>query len=338
MHKRLKALTYILFLATPALAGAQFAPDPIQYIVTPEVPGPNQTVTIEAQGIGAFLGDATITWKKDGKAVQSGAGVRTYSFTTGSIGSVTQVHVDIKSSTNGSFSKDFTFRPSAVNLIWESDTSAPPLYAGKPLYSAGSSLKVAAFPTVIINGSRVAAQSLSYQWTLQDQAVPAQSGLGRSTFSFDGDQLQSEEDIGVGVYLGTSLVAQSAIAIPATQPQLKLYERNALRGVLYDAALPQGIALSDKEITIAAQPYYFSNTALQGGALQYAWTLDGNEITGPDSAQGVLTLRQTGSGAGQSTLAATLQNNNNDQLVQSAEALVTILFGAQASSGSLFGL
>jgi hypothetical protein len=338
MRTRLKTLLYVLLLSAPAAVGAQFAPDPIQYVITPEVPGPNQTVTIEAQGIGAFLGDASITWQKDGKTVQAGAGLRTYSFITGGIGSVTQVRVDIKSSTNGSFSKTFVFRPSAVNLIWEADTSAPPLFAGKPLYSAGSAVKVAAFPTVVINGSRVASQSLSYQWTRQDQALPAQSGLGRNTLQFDGDQLQPEEDIGVGVYFGSSLVAQGAIAIPASQTQLKLYERNALRGVLYDAALPQGIALSDKEITIAAQPYYFSNQSLKAGTLQYAWALDGNEITGPDSGRGILTLRQTGSGSGQSTLTATLQNNMQDQLVQSAQTLITILFGGQAASGSLFGL
>jgi hypothetical protein len=197
---------------------------------------------------------------------------------------------------------------------------------------------VVAFPTVVVNGARVAAQSLSYQWTRGDQALPAQSGLGRSTLSLDGDQLQPEEDIAAKVYLGSSLVAQGAVAIPATQPQLRLYERNALRGILYDTALPAGIALSDKEITIAAQPYYFSNTSLKAGALQYAWALDGNDISGPDSAQGILTLRQTGGGAGQSTLSATLQNTDNNQLVQSADTLITILFGQQASGGSLFGL
>jgi hypothetical protein len=336
--KLLRNILLSLALVTPALASAQFLPEPVQYIVTPEVPGPNQTVTIEAQGIGAFLGDAAIAWQKDGKTVQSGAGLRTYSFVTGGIGSVTQVRVDIKSSTNGSFSKTFVFRPSAVNLIWEADTSAPPLYGGKPLYSAGSSLKVVAFPTVVINGSRVAAQSLSYQWTRQDQALPAASGLGRNTLSFDGDQLQPEEDIGVSVYFGSSLVAQGAVAIPASEPQLRLYERNALRGVLYDAALPAGIALSDKEITIAAQPYYFSNASLKAGVLEYSWALDGNEISGPDSARGILTLRQTGSGSGQSVLSATLQNSAQDQLVQSAQTLITILFGGQSSTGSLFGL
>jgi hypothetical protein len=209
---------------------------------------------------------------------------------------------------------------------------------GKPLYSAGSSLKVVVFPTVVINGSRVAAQSLSFQWTRGDQAMPAQSGLSRNTLSFDGDQLQAQEDIGVKVYFGASLVAQGAIAIPASTPELRLYERNALRGTLYDTALPAGIALSQKEITIAAQPYYFSNSSLRAGALQYTWALDGNEITGPDSARGILTLRQTGGGAGQSNLSATLQNNAQDKLVQSADTFLTLLFGGQTTGGSLFGL
>lgn len=336
--KLLRNIFLSFILAAPAFAGAQFAPEPIQYVITPEVPGPNQTVTIEAQGIGTFLGDSAITWQKDGKTVQAGAGLRTYTFVTGGIGSVTQVRIDVKSPSDGSFTKTFVFRPSAVNLVWEADTSAPPLFLGKPLYSGGSSLKVIAFPTVVINGSRVAAQSLSYQWTRQDQALPAQSGLGRTILSFGGDQLQAQEDIGVKIYFGTSLVAQGAISIPASQPQIQLYERNALRGVLYDAALPAGIALSGKEITVVAQPYYFSNSALRAGSLQYAWALDGNDITGPDSARGILTLRQTGSGAGQSSLSATLQNNADDQLVQSAQTLITILFGGQTSGQSLFGL
>ncbi len=338
MHKRLKTFLYIFLLAAPALAGAQFLPEPVQYIVTPEVPGPGQQVTIEAQGIGTFLGDATITWTVNGKAVQSGAGLRTYTLTTGSLGSVTTVKISINSTTQGSFSKTFVLRPSAVNLVWEADTSAPPLFAGKPLYSAGSAVKVVAFPTVIINGTRVAAQSLSFQWRRNDQALPAQSGLGRNTLSFDGDQLQPQENIEVDVNFGQALVARGSVAIPVVEPVLVLYERNALRGVLYDTALPAGIALSDKEITIAAQPYYFSNAALRGGALQYEWTLDNNEITGPDSARGILTLRQTGTGQGNTHLAATLQNNNQDQLVQSAEAFLTILLGAQSTSGSFFGL
>ncbi|HEY4501896.1 MAG TPA: hypothetical protein VJJ20_02420 [Candidatus Paceibacterota bacterium] len=333
-------LRNILILASfcvACVAQAQALPDPVQYIVSPEVPGPNQTVTIEAQGVGSFLGDATITWQKDGKVVQSGAGLRTYTLTTGALGSITQVRIDIKSPTNGSFSHDFVFRPSVVNLVWEADTSAPPLYLGKPLYSAGSPLKVAAFPTVIISGSRVAPQSLSYQWSRNDEPQPQQSGLGRNTLSINGDQLQAQESITLDVYFGSSLVGRGAVVVPVVEPQLALYERDALRGVLYDTVLPQAFALSAKEITIAAQPYHFARQALLGGVAQYTWSLNNAEIVGPDSARGILTLRQTGSGAGSAALEVSLQNNNSDQLVQAAQAMLQILLGAQSSS-SLFGL
>ncbi len=338
--RKLRNLLIFTSLLAACAARAQALPDPVQYVVAPEVPGPNQAVTIEAQGTGAFIGDAAIVWQKNGTTVLSGVGERTYTFTTGGLGSLTQIKVSITSKTNGSFSKSFVFRPSAINLVWEADTSAPPLYLGKPRYSGGSPLKVVAFPTVIINGARVAAASLSYQWSRQGDFVPEVSGLGRSTYSFAGDQLQKEEDIGVDVYFGQTLVGRGSVAIPAEDPQVLLYERDSLRGVLYDAALPQAISLNSKELTVVAEPISFARSSLTNGALAYAWLLNGNEITGPDSARGILTLRQTGSGAGSANLDVSLQNNADDQLVQAAERLITILFGQPGTetSSSLFGL
>ena len=337
MHK-LRNILILASFCVACVAQAQALPDPVQYIVSPEVPGPNQTVTIEAQGVASFLGDATITWQKDGKVVQSGAGQSTYTLVTGGLGSITKVHIDIKSPTNGSFSHDFLLRPSVVNLVWEADTSAPLLYLGKPLYSAGSTLKIVAFPTVIINGSRVAPQSLSYQWSRNDEPLPQQSGLGRDTLVVAGDQLQPAENITLDVYFGSSLVGRGGVVVPAVQPQIALYERDALRGVLYDAVLPQAFALNSKEITIAAQPYYFARSALVGGAVQYTWDLNGEEIVGPDSARGILTLRQTGTGEGTASLGVSLQNNSTDQLLQAAQTLVSILFGQQGSATASFGL
>ncbi|MDB5225648.1 MAG: hypothetical protein JWL87_600 [Candidatus Adlerbacteria bacterium] len=340
MYKKLLKLSIAsgFLLATP-WAHAQVAPDPVQYVITPDVPGPNQQVTIEAQGLGTFLGNATIIWKKDGQVVQSGAGLRTYSFITGAVGSITKVRVDIQSPTEGTYGKDFVFRPSLVNLVWEADTWAPPLYRGKPLYSAGSPLKVAAFPMVIINNAQVAASSLSYQWTRNDEPLPAQSGLGRNTLSFDGDQLQAQETIAVDVYFGTSLVGRGGVVIPVSQPQVVLYERDSLRGVLYDLALPSSLSLSTKEITIAAQPYNFSRVSVIGGAVQYEWTLSGEGIAGPDSSHGILTLRQTGTGTGSAALEVSLQNNNQNQLVQAAQTVLGILFGQPGSAtASFFGI
>ena len=108
-------------------------PDPVQYIVAPETPGPNQFVHIEVEGVGTFLGNATVTWQKDGKTVASGTGLTTYSFITGGIGSNTRITVVVNSTTHGTITRDFVFAPSLVNLIWEAQTTVPQPYMGKAL-------------------------------------------------------------------------------------------------------------------------------------------------------------------------------------------------------------
>lgn len=327
----------MFFVAPLARAQLSAVPDPVQYIVSPETPGPGEQVTITVQGVGSFLGDATITWSQGGKVVLSGVGASSFSFTTGALGSKTSVHVQIVSSSNGTFSHDFAFSPSLVNLVWEADTSAPPLYRGKSLYSAGSNIKVVAFPTVFFNGKRVASGSLSMQWFHNDDAIPALSGTGRTTLSFAGDQLQQQEQVAVDVYYGASKLAHGEIIIPVSQPLVLLYSKDPLRGTLYDTALPGAISLSAKEITLQAAPYFFANSSLRSGALVYNWTLNGEDSTGPNSAKGMLTLRQAGSGQGAAAVGVTLQNNDSDKFVQTATAALQLVFG-QPGSGSLFGL
>ncbi|MDO8518184.1 MAG: hypothetical protein Q7S26_02760 [bacterium] len=327
-----------LFISAP-LARAQLSavPDPVQYLIAPEAPEPGQQVTIVAQGVGGFLGGANITWTQNGKVALSGIGETNFSFITGSLGSKTSVGVRIVSPSQGTITHDFIFLPSLVNLIWEADTTAPPLYRGKSLYSAGSNVKVVSFPAVIVNGARIATNSLSMQWSLNDVPMPNQSGLGRNIFSFAGDQLQPQETVAVDMYYGANKVGHGEITISAVQPLVLLYYKDPLRGVLYDSALPSAISLSAKELTIQAAPYFFANSSLKSGALVYSWTLNGEDACGPDSAKGILTLRQTGVGQGAAAVGVTLQNNDSDKFVQAASAALQLIFG-QLSSGSLFGL
>lgn len=331
------ALATVLLWAGTAAAQA---PDPLRYSVVPETPGPNQEVTITVEGVGTFLGDATLTWSVDGAVAKQGAGERTFTLTTGALGSRTVVRVDIVSATEGRFSKTFTLAPSVVTMVWEADTSVPPLYRGKPLYSAGSPLKVIAYPTVFAGGSRIAKEALSYRWIHNDEPVTQVSGAGRYTYSFTGDQLKNAETVSVEVYYGSAKVAQGDVVIPAASPRAVLYQYDALRGPLYDSALPGGIALSGNEISFKAEPYYFSNVSKAANALAYEWQLNGSETTGPDAQRGILTLRQAGDGAGAATLGVTIQNYDSSTFVQTGEALLEIVFGQQPSSalGNLFGL
>jgi hypothetical protein len=325
-----KGAALAIMLMVGISAHAQVVP-PIQYVVSPESPGARQTVTIEAQGVGSFLGSADITWTQDGAVTKEGIGERSYTFTTKGLGERTVIGVSINSS-QGLFSRTFTFNPSRINLVWEADTTVPLLYKGKALYSGGSHYKVVALPTVYSGSSRVAASALSYQWSYRGDPIPEASGLGRNTLSRTGDQLQSSEDIGLEVYYGGSKVGQTGLVIPATDPFIVLYQRDPLRGELLDAALPAGIALAAKEITLQAEPFYFSKATKKAGLIPFAWTINDEETSGPDSARGIITLRQAGSGTGSATLGVSMQNNNPDQFVQAAQTLLRIEFGAQQGS------
>ncbi|MEI7719699.1 MAG: hypothetical protein WCI89_00620 [bacterium] len=321
-------------------SGGGAAPDPLQYILSPETPGPNALEYIEINGVGTFLGDSQITWSMNDKVVQSGVGQSTLKFMTGGVGSATHIHVDIKSPTNGSFSKDFVFAPSTVNLLWEADTSVPPLYLGKALYSAGSHVRVVAFPTIVSGRSLLGVDKLSFQWKLNGDAQPASSGLGRNVFGFDGSQLHSEEAVSVDVLFNGKKVGQADIVIPASNPQVVIYDHDALRGELLDGAFQNNLSLGQSEVTLQAQPYYFANSSVQNGNLLYAWTLGGQDANGPDSARGMLTLRQTGQGAGAAAVGVSIQNTDNSKLVQAAQNNLQITFGQAAKSlfSSLFGL
>ncbi len=326
----------LLFGSTVALA--QAVPDPIQYVVAPETPGPREATLIEVQGVGSFLGDATITWSQDGKVIKRGVGERTYAFTTGDLGVPTTVRVSIDSS-QGAFARSFTFTPAVIHLLWEADTTVPPLYRGKPLYSAGSNLRIVAFPTVYAGSARVTQTALSYQWSYKDEPLVDQSGLGRYSINLIGDQLSDRETVAVDVYYGAKKVAHGGLSIPASNPFVLLYQRDALRGPVYDTALPPGINLAGKELSIQAEPYYFATAAKRNGQLRYTWTLNDTETTGPDAPRGILTLRQAGAGQGDAILSASIQNTTSDQFVQTASTALRIVFGQE--SGSLlnfFGL
>jgi hypothetical protein len=341
MSSKLRNILVALSLLVAGAAHAQTfdTTEPVQYLIAPETPGPHAPVTITAQGVGSFLGDATVTWTLNGAVAKQGIGASDFSFTTGNLGVPSVVKLTIDSATQGTIVHTFTLTPSVINLVWEADTSAPPLYAGHALYSAGSPLRVVAFPTVVIGGTKVAAQSLSYQWSVNDTALPQSSGTGKYVLSVNGDQLQDNESVAVDVYLGSAKVGHGEVVIPTSQPQLVLYDKDPLRGVLWDQALPASIALNATELTVLAQPYFFATNAVASGAIQWTWALNDSPVTGPDTSRGILTLRQTGAGQGAATLAVAAQNQASAQLIQSAQAALSIVFG-QARSGfaSFFGL
>ena len=330
----------LLLCAAPAHAQFSSGPAPVQYTANPEVPGPNQEVDMSLQGIGTFLGDATITWKENGVVVNSGIGLTTHSIITGGVGTVTDVNVTIVSTINGTITHDFVFAPSVVYLVWESNTSVPLFYTGKSLYTPGAPLKIVAIPFVVSGKALVPASKLSFQWTRNDNFVPGASGTGKNVFSFNGDQLLGSENVSVDVLLSGVKVGHSSISVQANSPQVILYDNDPLRGEILERALPATFNFSSSQLTLQAEPYFFSNSSVSAGKIQYTWTVNGQETTGPSSAQGILSLRQTGAGTGSATVGVTAQNTDNSAYFQSASQALQLTFGQAAGNAlsSFLGL
>lgn len=339
MLRNISFLIIGILLSAPIVYAQSIAPDPVQYTIIPEQPGPNEQVTIQAEGVGQFLGNSTITWQQNGKTVEGAANSPTFRFTTGGVGTATRIHIRIDSATQGTITRDFVFNPSVVNMIWEADTYTPLLYKGKALYTAGSPLKVVAYPTVFVGGALVPASKLSFQWRHNDTPDPASSGLGKNIFSFTGDQLQREETVSVSIYSGNAIVARGDVTIPASSPKVIFYPQDPLRGELLGSAFGTQASLPQTETTFKAEPYFFSARSVRNGELQYNWTLNDQDTTGPDAAKGMLTLRQTGSGVGSADLGVSVQNTGTSQLIQAASAALHLVFGQSNSAfSSFFGL
>ncbi len=195
------------------------------------------------------------------------------------------------------------------------------------MYSPGSNLRVIALPFVASGKSVVSTQNLSYTWKRNGDAVPEQSGKGRNVLTFEGDQLLDSERVEVTVLSGGVAVGRADITIPEVNPQVLLYDKDPLRGELTERALPAQFTLNTNEITLQAEPYYFSKSSVASDKLGYSWTLNGQDTAGPQSAQGLLTLRQTGQGAGSAVVSVSLQNNEESRFFQQAKQALQITFG-----------
>lgn len=329
MSRRLVHFFLSFMLLGPLIAAAQGIPlDPIRVRVTPEVPGPQSPVRIELQDATASLRDAVITWYLNGAVALSGAAQRSFSFTTGALGKTTLVSVRIE--TGGAvIEREFTFRPGFVRLTFEADTYTPPFFRGKALLSPGAGARVFAFTDIrSAGGGRIPESSLLFEWERNGTKFADRSGLGVSSFSFTGNQLSEGEEIAVNVLSSDGTrVGRGSLFVPAVDPLIRFYERDPLRGIVYENALTSA-AFAGEEITVVAEPYFFSGAARGSASLVYEWKLDGEPVA-PGNASGILTFRNERGGSGEALVAVSVQHKARTRLLQAAEAALPLLFGEE---------
>lgn len=172
-----------------------------------------------------------------------------------------------------------------VDLVWEAQTSVPPLYHGKAQPSAGSQVKVSALPLATgQNGVRLKITDFDYQWSKNGEPLPGVGGSGQNILNYlvGANENQTTIAVTATALADRNLVLRQEINIPVLKPKLVYYEKDPLWGTLYHLALPAEYELKKPELTVLVEPFFF-NSGQKAMGLEYLWKLNGQRIISDES-------------------------------------------------------
>lgn len=326
--RRLPGIGLLLALGAPALALAQFGgvSTPFTLSISPSNPAPYGVVTVMPVSSGVQVANSTMTVSVNGRQIASG-NAGPVDVTLGGPGTKTYIVFTLKSG-GASYPESLSIVPQDIALVAEPFSSAPPLYPGKPLVPQNGSVRlvaVADFRTA--SGKRLDPGTLSYQWSADGIDIPGASGIGRSAAIVDSPLQYRTRTVSVAVTSPDgSLTSGASMDIAASDPVVRVYERDPLLGIRFERALGSSYALPGAEATLYAGAYSFP-TAL--GAPSIQWFLNGTAA----QIGSLITLRPTGSGGGTATLSVTGSSGGSVD----ANTALSISFGSSGVPG-FFGL
>lgn len=298
----------------------------------PSTPGPNQFVTATIESFAMDLDRATISWYSGGKLIQEAIGKKTFTFKTGSPGSLSNILVFIQIEDKPPLQKTLNIRPATVDLVTEAQSYTPPFYKGKALYSYQGTVKVVALPNFVTeNGGTINPKTLVYNWRVDNNSATNASGYGKSYILFNGNIPLKPAVVSVEVTSMDQIYsAEGRITLTPTQPGIVLYEDTPLIGTLYNRALSRNITLRNEEIKLIAVPYFIGTVRQETTGVKYSWRLDGKAVPAGEGKNS-LSFRQEKGSVGSANVS--IQISNPSKIFQYAEADVNLSFGNSTSIG-----
>ena len=292
--------------------------------ISPENPGPHETVTIK---VSSNLVDANrylITWTVDGAIVLSGVGERSITVSTKDYGQTTSVSMTIKM-VDSSVTKEVVLAPQDAAILWEAvDAYAPPFYQGKKLPSPESIVRIASIPNFLGSKQSSATKNAVYIWSRNKSVIPDAGGYGKDSILIQHNRVRPNELIEVtSSSTDGTATALSSITVPFFDPFILFYERNISSGLVNPIA--QGtLSLQDSATTIEAEPYFFSVSNNNPNSLKIDWTMNGKPLAINDTTDKTSLTLQNPGGTGNATIGISAENTS--KLFQSAERTLNIIF------------
>jgi hypothetical protein len=326
-------ITVILFAPVGFVAAQLPGVDLANLTISPQNPGPNQTVTARLDSNATDINRADISWSVNGETKSSGKGLKTFTFQTGDLGAKTTLEVLMISAEGYPWTKSITLTPAKVALLIEAESYTPPFYRGKAYFPYQGRARVTAVPSFVDeNGKQIPPEQLVFKWKQGTQNMIDSSGLGKNILTYRSGVLIRANSVSVEVSsLDQQYVANASVNITPVEPKTILYENNPEYGILYNKALSDPFSLKATEITVTAVPYFFTAASSNDSNLKYDWNLNGTAVGNGGNS---IVLHNPGGGGGRALLS--LQLSNTVDYFQFANASLNINFGQAAKN--LFGL
>ena len=322
----------LFFIPLSVFANLDGSTEDITLKTNPEIPIPNEILSLNLDSYLIDLGTSEIIWYKNDVLQNKGYGERSFSFVVGRPGSSDSITAVISTQNGKIFTKNFVIRPAEVDLIWESNSSTPPFYKGKALVPKQSIVKIVAVPNIIdLEGRRIDPKNLIYKWKKNWEVLGSLSGFGKNIYLFDSSKTFRDNIITVDVQtLDGKFRATKSIKLSFCQPKIIFYKDAPLLGIMFENAITDKFKLKEDEVTFFAQPFFFSKSDIFNN-LELEWFMNGKKIK--KSLGNILTFKRP-IDKGFSLVDLKIQNIN--RFLQFATGSFQIEFGEDKKSFNVF--
>ncbi len=297
---------------------------------TPETPGAYEQVKATLVSYEIDLKTLPITWKINGKKQTNGIGLKDFSFKTGPAGTTIALSAEVTtpSSDYGTIIQEKSFSPQNLDTLWEADTYTPPFYKGKALPTAQSTIKVVAYPSFFSKGKAVNPNSLVYTWKNGYFIDQTNSGYGKRTYVYVGGYPGNTDSLTTTVSsIDKTLSIDKTTRILISTPKVLLYEDKPLGGVSYENQISNTYYFPKKQVTIHAEPFFFSFPYRNQNNGEFRWVLGGKTLTPNPDNKTEFVIQTPDEGRGNINLS--LSVINKDHRIQSAQKQTTLIYNNQ---------
>lgn len=331
---------FFVVLATlaPAVTHAQLSlyyTRPVSLTMSPENPGPGENVQLSISSYAIDLDRSQIIWHAGESVLAEGVGIKEATITAGPIGTVTTISVDIESDNGDLGHAEARIAPAELDLLWTTDSYAPPFFKGRRLAGNGATISASAIAHFTNGTTTVRESNIVYTWYRNDSVVASVSGRGKSHATLQGPARGAETIRVVAESADRLQRAEASATVTALDPKIVLYENHPLFGVLYHRAIVGDVNTIEQELKVTAVPYFARTKSPR--TLSYEWSVNDSAVPPDPSTPGTLIIAAKGYTG---PAAISLSVMNPDDILMRSIGAWRIIFGGSSgifSNSSLFG-